>query len=131
MADSSVIASAKTWIESDAVQQLRATATLPGMVRAVGMPDLHPGKGAPIGAVFACQGWVYPYLIGSDIGCGMALTQTDLARGAPKLDRWEKRLTAELDGPWDGDTRAWLEERGVEATDHDASLGTIGLGNHF
>ena len=40
-----VIASPKTWIESDSVQQLRATASLPGMVRAVGMPDLHPGKG--------------------------------------------------------------------------------------
>jgi RNA-splicing ligase RtcB len=37
-------------MESDAVQQLRASAALPGMLRAVGMPDLHPGKGWPIGS---------------------------------------------------------------------------------
>jgi release factor H-coupled RctB family protein len=125
-----VIASPKTWIETDAVQQLRATAGLPGMRRAVGMPDLHPGKGAPIGAVFACAGWVYPYLIGSDIGCGMALYRTDLARKAIKLDRWERRLD-DLDGPWAGDVAAWLDDRGIDPTAYDGSLGTIGLGNHF
>jgi release factor H-coupled RctB family protein len=125
-----VIASPKSWIESDAVQQLRATANLPGMLRAVGMPDLHPGKGAPIGAVFACAGWVYPYLIGSDIGCGMALYRADLARKAIKLDRWERHLD-DLDGPWAGDVAARLAERGIDPTAYDGSLGTIGLGNHF
>jgi release factor H-coupled RctB family protein len=147
-----VIASPETWIESDAVQQLRATAGLPGMRRAVGMPDLHPGKGAPIGAVFACAGWIYPHLIGTDIGCGMALFRTDLPRKALKLDRFEKRL-ADLDGPWSGDAAAWLAEHGVTdpaappverdvadpAAPHAVAgpspyadaLGTIGLGNHF
>ena len=125
-----VLASTRTWMESDAVQQLRATAGLPGMLRAVGMPDLHPGKGSPIGAVFACQGWVYPYLIGNDIGCGMALYRTDLHRRAAKLDRWERRLDG-LEGAWEGDARAWLVARGVAPTEHDDSLGTIGLGNHF
>ena len=125
-----VIASPKTWMESDAVQQLRATAALPGMRRAVGLPDLHPGKGAPIGAVFACAGWVYPYLIGNDIGCGMGLWRTDLGRKAVKLDRWERRLV-DLDGRWSGDAAAWLADRGVDPTPHDAALGTIGLGNHF
>jgi release factor H-coupled RctB family protein len=125
-----VIASPKTWMESDAVQQLRATAALPGMRRAVGMPDLHPGKGAPIGAVFACEGWVYPYLIGNDIGCGMSLWRTDLRRKDAKLDRWERRLV-DLDGEWSGDTAGWLADGPVDPTAHDASLGTIGLGNHF
>ncbi|MGH8538103.1 MAG: RtcB family protein [Gammaproteobacteria bacterium] len=41
------------------------------MLRAVGMPDLHPGKGSPVGAVFACEGWIYPALVGNDIGCGV------------------------------------------------------------
>lgn len=125
-----VIASPKTWMESDAVAQLRSTAGLAGMVRAVGMPDLHPGKGAPIGAVLACEGWVYPYLIGNDIGRGMALHRTALRRGAAKLDRWEKRLD-DLDGAWEGDVQAWLAERGMASTEYDRSLGTIGLGNHF
>jgi len=128
---STVIASPKTWIETDAVQQLRAVAALPGMLRAVGMPDLHPGQGAPIGAVFACRGWVYPHLIGTDIGCGMALVRTDLPRQALKLDRFEKRL-ADLDGPWSGDAPAWLAEHGVtDPSPYAEALGTIGLGNHF
>lgn len=118
-----VLASAKTWMESDAVQQLRATAGLAGMVRAVGMPDLHPGKGAPIGAVFACRGWVYPYLVGNDIGCGMGLYRTDMPRRAARLDRWEKRL-ADLDGPWEGDGVAWLAER-VVADLVDAGAATV------
>jgi len=126
-----VIASPTTWIETDAVQQLQAVAALPGMRRAVGMPDLHPGQGAPIGAVFACAGWVYPHLIGADIGCGMALVRTDLLRKSLKLDRFEKRL-ADLDGPWSGDAPGWLAEHGVaDPSPFAEALGTIGLGNHF
>ena len=33
----------KCWIEQPAVEQLKAVAALPGVVRAVGLPDLHPG----------------------------------------------------------------------------------------
>jgi release factor H-coupled RctB family protein len=34
-----VIASEKTWIEDDALQQLKTTAQLPGMKYVVGLPD--------------------------------------------------------------------------------------------
>jgi release factor H-coupled RctB family protein len=125
-----IVASPKTWIEGEAVQQLERTATLPGMIAAVGMPDLHPGKGSPIGAAFVSEGRIYPHLVGNDIGCGMALWTTDLPQRKQKLDRWADRL-GDLDGPWDGDARAFLAERTVAPTDHDASLGTIGGGNHF
>jgi release factor H-coupled RctB family protein len=110
----SVIASPKTRRESDADLQLRTAAALPGVVRAVGMPDLHPGLGLPTGAVFASSGWIYPALIGNDIGCGMALWQTDVLRRAVKLDRWERRLI-DLDEPWSGDAAGWLTERGFDA----------------
>lgn len=123
-----VIASAKTWIEGEAVQQLEGTARLPGMRAAIGMPDLHPGKGSPIGAAFLCEGRVYPHLVGNDIGCGMGLWATDLLRRKAKRDRWADRL-GDLDGPWDGDASAALA--GVGTTEFDASLGTIGGGNHF
>ncbi len=123
-----VIASQKTWIEGEAVQQLEGTARLPGMRAAIGMPDLHPGKGSPIGAAFLCEGRVYPHLVGNDIGCGMGLWATDLLRRKAKRDRWADRL-GDLDGPWDGDTAAALAEVGT--TEFDASLGTIGGGNHF
>jgi hypothetical protein len=42
-----VIASEKTWIEDDALQQLKTTAQLPGMRQVVGLPDLHVGRGYP------------------------------------------------------------------------------------
>ena len=71
-----IIRSEKSWIEGEAVLQLEKTATLPGMRRVVGMPDLHPGKGTPIGAVFLSDDRVYPHLVGNDIGCGMALWTT-------------------------------------------------------
>lgn len=47
------IATESTWIESKAIQQLQTTANLPNMLAVVGMPDLHPGRGYPIGAAFS------------------------------------------------------------------------------
>lgn len=54
------IASDDLWIESLAIQQLHTTANLPNMQRVVGMPDLHPGRGYPIGAAFFSVGRFYP-----------------------------------------------------------------------
>lgn len=124
-----VIAGAETWMEGEAVRQLERTAELPGMRLAVGLPDLHPGRGHPVGAAFLSEGVFYPLLVGNDIGCGMALFQTELVARKLKLDRWVKRLAA-LDEPWDQDARARLEEHGVQAS-HAAGLGTVGGGNHF
>ena len=125
-----VIASDKTWIDSQAVLQLEQTLELEGMRYVVGLPDLHPGKGSPIGASFISEGYLYPHLVGNDIGCGMGLWKTDLKTKKIKLDRWTKQLKG-LEGPWDGDSSAWLENGGGVTTDFDASLGTIGGGNHF
>lgn len=50
-----LIASDQSWIEGEALRQLEQTAALPGMRQAVGLPDLHPGKGYPIGAAFLCE----------------------------------------------------------------------------
>ncbi len=131
-----VIASKENWIEGRAVEQLEKTAQLPGICAAVGMPDLHPGKDAPIGAVFASRGIIYPHLVGNDIGCGMSFWQTDLPRRKLKLEKWAKRL--DLDGPWSGDLDQWLATdsdlapaSSLAPTIFDSSLGTIGGGNHF
>ena len=96
-----LFASAKSWIEGEALRQLYAAAKLEGMRLAVGFPDLHPGKGSPVGAAFVTEGLIYPYLIGGDIGCGMALFKTDLVRRDVKLDRW-------------ADLRFDLEHRGTD-----------------
>ncbi|MEO1623204.1 MAG: RNA ligase RtcB family protein, partial [Cyanobacteria bacterium J06632_3] len=124
-----VIASEKTWIEGNAVRQLQQTATLKGIQRAVGMPDLHAGKGCPIGAAFLSAGWIYPALVGNDIGCGMGLWRTGLKANKLKLQKWSDKL--HLDGSWEGDTAAWLESADLPADLYAASLGTIGGGNHF
>ncbi len=128
----SIIRSPKSWIEGEAVQQLEKTAELPGMRRVVGMPDLHPGKGTPIGAVFLSDDRLYPHLVGNDIGCGMALWTTSLRQRKKKLDRWIKRLDgAAMEGAWEGDARARLEQAGVASGEFETSLGTVGGGNHF
>ena len=42
-----VIASKSNWIEGSSIQQLENTAKLKGIKMAVGLPDLHAGKGYP------------------------------------------------------------------------------------
>ena len=125
-----LFASAQSWIESEAVRQLYATAKLDGVRHAVGFPDLHPGKGSPVGAAFVTEGVIYQHLIGGDIGCGMALFKTDLVRRDAKLDRWTK-LRFNLEHPWDQFVSDFLVERDLESTEFDSALGTIGGGNHF
>ncbi len=125
-----LFASSKSWIEGEAVRQLYATAKLEGIRRAVGFPDLHPGKGSPVGAAFVMDGKIYPHLIGGDIGCGMALFKTDLVRRDAKLDRWAEKYF-HLESPWDEDVGEFLAEHKLESTEFDTSLGTIGGGNHF
>lgn len=68
-----IIGSNESWIDQQAIDQLHQTATLEGIDRAVGLPDLHAGRGIPIGAAFWSRSHGYPHLVGNDIGCGMAL----------------------------------------------------------
>lgn len=125
-----IIASDKNWIESNAINQLETTAQLSGIVAAVGLPDLHPGKGSPIGAVFVSKSWIYPHIVGNDIGCGMGFYKTDLKAQKINLDKWASKLDR-LDLPWGGDISEWLNVDNIEPTQFDNSLGTIGSGNHF
>jgi release factor H-coupled RctB family protein len=124
-----VIAGDLTWIEGEAVHQLRNQAALPGVHEIIGMPDLHPGKGSPIGIAMA-SGLIYAGSVGSDIGCGMAFWETDFPVRRAKPDRLASKLDKH-DHPWDGDTLAFLSERNVAPTLFDTSLGTPGFSNHF
>jgi release factor H-coupled RctB family protein len=122
--------SARSWIEGEALRQLYAAAKLEGMRLAVGFPDLHSGKGSPVGAAFVTEGFIYPHLIGGDIGCGMALFKTDLVQRDLKLNCWAE-LRFDLEHPWEGDAREVLAASELESTEFDEVLGTIGGGNHF
>lgn len=125
-----LIASSKNWIEGEATRQLEQAARLPGMRRVVGLPDLHPGKGFPVGAAMISRDLVYPFLIGNDIGCGMALWRTDLKARKVKPERLAERLSG-LEDPMETPPAGLLESHRLAPTPHDPWLGTIGGGNHF
>jgi release factor H-coupled RctB family protein len=125
-----LFASPTTWVEGEAMRQLHHAAKLRGVRNAIGFPDLHPGKGVPVGAAFVTDGVIYPHLIGGDIGCGMAFFATDLLRRKAKLDRWAE-LSFDLEHPWEGNTRERLEREELCATQFAESFGTLGGGNHF
>jgi len=125
-----LFASAKSWIEGEALRQLYATSRLEGVRLAVGFPDLHPGTGSPVGAAFVTEGLIYPYLIGGDIGCGMALFRTDLVQRDVKLNRWAQ-IPFDLEHVWTDEVAEVLAKEGLESTEFDEALGTLGGGNHF
>jgi RNA-splicing ligase RtcB len=130
----------KAVVDTQAIGQLEQTAhTLPGLVHAVGQPDLHPGNKFPIGAVFVSEGWIHPPLIGGDIGCGMAWYRVDgLSRRQVDGDKGKKisENLRGLEGPWKSQQarELWLK-KGIDSftagLEWDKSLGTIGAGNHF
>ena len=125
-----LIAAADTWIEGEAIQQLKKTAILEGMQYVSGMPDLHPGRGYPVGAAFFSTTHLYPALIGSDIGCGMALWQTGLDAKSPNLGKLEKKL-GNIDGVLGEEWQDWITSWLPANTGFKQALGTIGGGNHF
>jgi release factor H-coupled RctB family protein len=123
-----VFATPGSWIESDAVVQCEQVAALPGMIHVAAMPDLHPGKGAPIGAAMTST-VLYPLLVGSDIGCGIAvfpirLKHADPARLAARFPDLERAI----DPREDPDLAALA---GDIPAGHLEGLGTVGRGNHF
>lgn len=125
-----LIASDETWIEGNAIQQLHTTSRLAGMRRVAGMPDLHPGRGYPVGAAFFSCGRLYPALIGGDIGCGMALWTTDVDAKRAVPEKLEKRL-GDIDTPLDDSWQPLVSELAPVNVGYRQALGTIGGGNHF
>jgi release factor H-coupled RctB family protein len=119
-----------TWIDHQATEQLKHTAEFPGMECVFGMPDLHVGKGGPVGAAFHTRDLMYPDLVGGDIGCGMNLSRTDIPAIGHAIHKRIKRLGS-IDEPWQGDMNDLMERHGIGGCSHAASLGTIGGGNHF
>lgn len=125
-----LIASDNTWIEGEAIQQLHTTAKLNGMQQIVGMPDLHPGRGYPVGAAFFSTDYLYPALIGSDIGCGMSFWALSLNKQKLSQSKLEKRM-GNIDTPLDASWETFIQVHFPDQTFPITSLGTIGGGNHF
>lgn len=115
------------------------------------MPDAHVGFGMPIGGVAALIDAISPNMVGSDIGCGMVVTQTNypaeylterfladtftkVEEGVPAgYGKYQKRRHAwagfsEFKDNVSGREPGWLSGSWDRAK---ASLGTLGGGNHF
>lgn len=119
-----IIANDKCWMEHTALMQLENVAELPGVVRAVGLPDLHAGQ-SPIGIAVETEGRLYPHLVGNDIGCGMGLYETGCKLTKFKKDKAVVRLN---------NIRAMEDLPGTNPTGEPSpivDLGTLGGGNHF
>lgn len=133
--DSVIIVGEKAYIEGEAIAQVHATLSrYSGLTRAVGMPDLHPGQGCPVGCAFESLDACYPRLIGGDIGCGMTLFKVLNRRS----DQWKsKKMLKKLDNfsllaqANESEGKAFLEQYEIDPTGFEHQLGTIGGGNHF
>lgn len=119
-----IITNNKNWIENTAIEQLKTVANYKGVINAIGLPDLHAGF-TPIGVAVITEGYIYPELIGGDIGCGMGLFDTGINLKKFKMNKWQSRLNyiRELK---DIETENPFEEESPML-----DLGTIGSGNHF
>lgn len=124
-----IIAGKKTPIEGKAIDQLKFASKLKGMKLAYGMPDLHPGKGYPIGASFLSEDIIYPYLIGGDIGCGMSFYQLSVKVRKLKQDKILKKIKS-IDGPFEEDLNDWFKKYDLNKK-FEYAVGTIGGSNHF
>lgn len=121
-----IVQTEKSWIESNAIDQLKQAAQLEGIIKAVGLPDLHVGK-TPVGASFITKDIIYPHIIGNDIGCGMALFSTGMKKNKFKTDKIVRQLE-NIDGIENIDITAQIQEIDLPFKE---KLGTIGSGNHF
>lgn len=117
------------------------------------MPDVHLGKGATIGSVFASRDYVCPNAVGVDIGCGMCAVPLEgpLLRGdlsQQKLQAIQRALRSAIPTGSEAHERAaagadaavkallashkpteWLRQ--TLTSRHTKQLGTLGGGNHF
>lgn len=133
---------AKTsYIHPDAVNQLKLLDKLKSVMYVAGMPDLHYGKGCPIGAVTLTKDIIYPHLIGEDIGCGMSWVQTPISSklSSKRIGRISNEIhlddfaNEDMQNLIRNTTLCWPDNIPIinDRSSHDHKLGTIGSGNHF
>jgi len=144
----------KSWAvdpEAGAIEQATNLSKLPFVISHVAlMPDAHQGYGMPVGGVLFADKAVVPYAIGVDIGCGVALIETDLTVDdidPDRLTRFLAQVARDVpvgNGPQAQHQSAQLPFRPIDLDDHEGSqvladaiakastqLGTLGGGNHF
>ena len=135
--------------DATAWQQISNLCSLPFVFRHLAlMPDLHGGKGMPIGTVLATKDVVIPNAVGVDIGCGMCAVKTyikvetieqevlrkQIMRGIRKQiplgmeHHKEAQEEKYMPANHDVDSMTIVKRQYVSAT---KQVGTLGGGNHF
>lgn len=143
-----------TWskdIDEDTMDQALNVAALPFVHNRVCiMADGHKGFGMPIGGVIGATDCISPYMVGADIGCGVAVCPT-----LYDVENITKGQIAEICDIIDGlvptgqgvvhkERQAWAGFKYLDSEPHieewlspkkrawvERSLGTLGAGNHF
>lgn len=104
------------------------------------MPDIHPGKLAPIGLSMTVTDKIMPQLLGVDIGCGM--TCVKLNKNTVEFQKLDKVIRENVPSGFAirKEPHYMAEEfsyeglhcgRHINQDKADRSLGTLGGGNHF
>lgn len=104
------------------------------------MPDIHPGKIAPIGLSMTVTDKVIPQLLGVDIGCGM--TCVKLNKSNTEFQKLDRVIRENIPSGFNirKEPHYMAEEfsyeglhclRQINRKKADRSLGTLGGGNHF
>ncbi|RYE18541.1 MAG: RNA ligase RtcB family protein, partial [Sphingobacteriaceae bacterium] len=113
-------------IESSAIEELHTLSKLPGIVKILGMPDLHSG---PTGCVIATLDCIYPRFVGSDAGCGMSVFMAGKKSRFNSL-RFQKSID-EIESLSAHEIASLKQKCNIWDTAYDKDLGTIGGSNHF
>lgn len=135
--------------DATAWQQISNLCSLPFVFRHLAlMPDLHGGKGMPIGTVLATKDVVIPNAVGVDIGCGMCAVKTNIKVEPIEQEVLRKKIMRGIRKqiPLGMEHHKEAQEEKYMPVNHDVDsmtivkrqyvsatkqVGTLGGGNHF
>lgn len=136
-------------VEKSAMEQIANLTTLPFLFHHLAiMPDVHTGKGMPIGGVLACTDAVIPNAVGVDIGCGMCAVKTNWHVADIPTEVMRKSIMRNIRKriPLGKDHHKQAQDDSLLPQGHDIDrleivkrrqtsilkeIGTLGGGNHF
>lgn len=131
-------------LESDAIAQFEAALSHDRVVKGALMPDAHSGYSLPIGAVVACDNYVFPSFVGYDIGCGMCALKTSFKKSDVKenakaiFDEIYRDVPVgfnhnKVDSVWCDWEKYQISQTALEIFKKNGlkQLGSLGSGNHF
>ena len=136
-------------VDQEAMVQIGNLTTLPFLYHHLAiMPDVHAGKGMPIGGVLACNGAVVPNAVGVDIGCGMCAVKSNWKVSEIPVEVLRKEIMSGIRQriPLGMDHHEEKQDSKYLPTGHEVEkmtvvknrqeailheIGTLGGGNHF